>query len=179
MAATNYILAIYRALWSLAEAHSPTAGKLKAANEVRFDDGKPTPPKLRMPVKQAADFPSVTLRYTGKTDTGFTQDPTFAAMETGIVGSGNGWEEQVTLTYQAKIIHDDLRLDVGGLFELEFETAIRKGGPRLGLDYVVGWTTNSQTVETDQDPDAMGHLRRVTTLTINITCLFEGTELIT
>jgi hypothetical protein len=178
MAATNYILAIYRALWTLAEAHTPTAGKLRVGNEVRMDDGKLTPPKLRLN-KQAADFPQVTLRYTGETDTGFEQDPTFSTLDPNVVTSGNSWNEQITLTYQAKVIHDDLRLDVGALFELELKTAIRKGGPTLGLDYVTGWTTNSQTVETDQDPDAMGHLRRVTTLTINVTCLFEGTELIT
>lgn len=177
MAAVNFILAIYQQLWTLAEGHAPTRGKLKDGNEVREDQGRLNPRGAR--AKAPADFPRIILRHTGLTDTGFIQEPTFANLESDILASGQGWQEQATVTYQAKVIHDDLRLDVGASFELELMTALRKGGPRLGIDYIVGWTTNLQTVETDADADAPGRMRRVTTITITVTCLFEGSELIT
>lgn len=177
MAAVNFILAIYQQLWALVERHAPTRGKLKDGNEVREDQGRLNPRGTR--AKAPADFPRIILRHTGIADTGFTQDPTFASLESDIVTSGQGWQEQATVTYDAKIIHDDLRMDVGASFELELLTALRKGGPRLGIDCIVGWTTNSKTVETDADLDAPGRMRRVTTITITVTCLFEGSELIT
>jgi hypothetical protein len=177
MAAANYILAIYQKVFALLEAHAPTAAALKAGNEVREDRGKLNPRGTA--AKQPADFPRIVLRHTGEEDTGFTEDPTFAAMESDIVTSGDGWREKVTLTYEVKAIHDSLNLTSASLFELEAKTAIRKGGPRFGLDYVVGWTTSSKSVETDQDQDAPGRMRRVTTITLSVTCEFEGSELIT
>lgn len=175
MAASNYILAVYQKIFTLLENHAPTAAALKIGNQIREDQGKLNPRGTI--AKQPADFPRIILRHTGMTDSGFTEDATFAAMESDIVDSGDGWSEKVVLNYQAKVIHDSLDLNKASIFELEAMTALRKGGPRLGLDYIVAWTTNALTTEVDNDPDAPGRMRRVTTITINVTCAFEGTEL--
>jgi len=176
MAATNYILAIYQALWNLANAHAPTEAALKLGNQVREDGTHINPRGTR--AKAPADFPRAWLRHTGVSDTGFTEDPTFAAMESDIVTAGDGWGEKIAVTYELKVIHADLVLTKASIFELELMTAIRKGGPRLGLDYVIGWTTNAQTTETATDPDAPDVIRRVTVITITVNCWFEGSELI-
>jgi hypothetical protein len=176
MAATNYILTLYQRIFTLLENHAPTAASLKLGNEVREDQGRLNP--RGSTAKAPADFPRVVLRHTGGTDTGFTEEPTFAAMESDIVTAGGTWIEKVTERFEIKAVYDDLSLNKSSIFELELKTAIRKGGPRLGIDYVTGWSTTTETVETDTDPDFPSRMRRVTKIILTVTCYFEGTELI-
>jgi hypothetical protein len=174
MSATNYLLALYQKIFALAEAHAPTAGKLKIANEVREDRGlrNPNPQRAKAP----ADFPRVVLRDKGVTDSVFNEDATFSTQNDDFDPATDSWSEKITQTYEAKILHDGLNLTNASAFELELMTALRKGGPRLGLPYVTGWTTSSTTTETANDTDGPG-LRRVTTLTIAVSMMFEGPEL--
>lgn len=177
MAAINFILEIYQAIWDLVEAHAPTAGKLKPANEVRFDQGKRQPPKMIMGARQDADFPSVKLEARSLVDQAFTSDPTFAVLNDTFEVADGSWQEPITQTFEAKITHNDFQQDKNWQFEAELMTAIRKGGPRLGLAYVVGWTIQIDRTEKNKE-EAGGTLRPFTLIRITVQMLFEGSELI-
>jgi hypothetical protein len=177
MAALNFLIGPYARVFALLEAHTPTAGKLKVANEMRADVGKAYPEVLD--AKKPADFPRVYLRrprfdgamFTGEETTAFAQENAAFNIAT------DPWEGRFTLTLDGKIVHKDSNDAVNSIFEAEFITALIKGGPKLGLVYVDSWTFNATTIETAKD-EAGGTKRQVTTFTIPIKLIITGDELL-
>ncbi len=167
MAATNFILDIYTALWALLEAHTPVSSVLKIGNEVREDQNK-LYPRTRG-AKLVADFPRIYGKV-GTTD-GALSDETFASED----DAAFGWLEQIVQTYEFKIVHEACDLAKNSILELDVLTALRKGGQDLGFSYVTGWKYNVTRLETNK-AEAAGQLRQITTIIIPVEITFEQAE---
>lgn len=182
MPATNFILAVYQQILALLGANVRVAAALKAGNTVREDQGKFQPRDARG-AKNAVDFPRVYLRQRGFELVAGSQSPdgeelgVFAEEATGFTPSTGDWEEKIGQPFDVKIVHDGLDLAAASAFELDVVEALRDGGTKLGLDYVIGWSYAAQSIETDRDADAPGRMRRVTTITLTVQMHLHGSEL--
>jgi hypothetical protein len=171
MAALNYIQAIHDRIWAIVEGHAPTAGKFRLGNRLKLN--KPTPdnkPKSRQP----ADYPELIIRPTSGTDSAYDTPETFGELD-----SSTGWESEITQTFEVKVTHDTLELDVEA--ELEFLTALRLAGRQLSLSgsplaYVVTWgpITSARSEEVVANRD-----RVVTRFTFPVNMQFTYAQLIT
>jgi hypothetical protein len=182
MPASDYLSAVYDAIWAALEAHA--AWPVKAANRIKLSDSSIDPMKKTW---NDSDFPEATLLYGNINDSLFTLSerynftPTFDP-----AAAGNNWTERIEQVYTLLLIHQDLRGPKSAMLKLETLTALRKvtGAPRLGKSYVqrVGPITSGGdqiVVGRAGEADTGGTKRLLTVLNIPVLMRFNGSDLIT
>lgn len=179
MAATDYLTAVYSKLRALLEGHAPYTSAVKIGNRIYMDGDKIDPFKNAM---QDSDFPQAALFMGDLTDSMFSLEQQYAYR--GVTAQNAVWTEDLTPVYQLAITHPDLRMAPANLLTLEAMTAIRKGGPRLGLEYVqlVGPIRATRTIvtnERDEGGNPTGRRRLRTDITIPVLIRLKGHQLIT
>jgi hypothetical protein len=154
MPATNYDDLEYARLWELLEGHAPVAAAVKPGNRVKLTAGAIVPPKMLMDRKQTADYPELML-LPGDFEWPFFTDKTagYPVYNSGAVIANQSWLELDTQSYNLTISHGDAKWTAAGLLLAEVKTAIRKGGPRLGLSWIwrFGPVTGGTAVEASED----------------------------
>lgn len=180
MAATDYVTQVHDRLWELLEAHSPFAIAFKPGNRIKVVAGKAFPFK---PVhKGDTDVPEAMLVLGDFSDQTFTEASTYrnATALPAAAPSVALWTEE----YRLVITHRDANFGLASQQIMEIRTALRKGGPRLGLGFVWNWGPLSGSRQiiaeaVDEIGELAGTRRLVTTLRIPVTFRFHNGELLT
>lgn len=135
MAATDFIGGVYAKLWTLLEAHGEFTSRVRAGNRIKLDGTATDPFKEFL---KDSDLPQVVIGLGSGSDSQYQltagYDDAYGATVSGLANVGN-----ILQTYVITQITADLRIGVANPLTLEILTALRKGGPRLGLSYVKSW----------------------------------------
>lgn len=178
MAATQYITGVYDKLSELLTAHTAYSSQIRVANRIDWTTGRAIVKKTAGQ-RAPADFPSDELMVGGSTDTGFSLSRHYGMKTTASNISSLTWTERETHNFKLRISSAVLNVATLFLLVAEAKTAIRKGGPRLQLDYVFqreGMTASDPMEELDDN----GRPRLlVCELTIPVTFTFDGQDLLT
>ncbi len=183
MAATQFIVAVYDKIWDLLEAHAPFTDAVRVGNRLDWTLGRAVAKRYALAAGKApGDYPEFSLELGGGQDEWFG-DGHYGMRSPATAPASIIWTEVLRQDYVINIITDEKRITSEQLVYLEAMTAIRKGGPRLGLAYVhhVGGKTTPVTTErtveaTDETANAM---RPVTRITIPVIMKFQGSEMLT
>jgi hypothetical protein len=181
MSATDHWTTIYDRYWTLLEGHAPWAAIFKPGSRIKLSGNVSDPIK---PSIADADLPQATLFMGGDgADSMYTLTQNYAYTTSFVPASGR-WIEDLTVAYVLVLITRDLRLGVMNPALAETLTALRKGGPRLGLESVhawgpVTWQHKITAAEVDANDNPVGTKRMAYTLTIPTTLRFKGASLIT
>jgi hypothetical protein len=180
MSATNYIEIVYGRIWDLLGQYPPLAQAIPVGNRIRLDAALPMPFKT---AKQDGDFPEAVLLAYGGGDSEYSSFKTFPMANAGAIPIAQSWIETWTETFALTINHRDLQLDVALSTEAAALTALRLGGPRLGLPFVHRWgqVAIARQITTGRSPpfDAAGAdgTRRLTsTLEFAVTLRLKGED---
>lgn len=177
MAAQDFLTAIYDKIWALLEAHGPWTALVKPGNRTRFSGDKMNPVKTN---RMDADLIEATL-WPAVID----EDSMFLATENyghkvAFNVSTQSWRERITASFALELITPDLKIKTAHAVILESLTALRKGGPTLGLSYVRSWgpvTMDKRPAE--QLEPISGTRRMVSMINIPVTMHWQGSSLIT
>lgn len=162
-------LQLYSHLWDLFEAYEPWATLVLPGARHRYDHvvGDENPEQT---VHVDSDYPSAEMDIaSGETDMWDT-DPTFA---THALGGPLDNIERHTLVYRAVLISQLLHTQESTNLGRFTRNAIRRAGPKLGLDYVVGVKFKWFVTRRDNMPND-GLTREVTTMDITVVSEIPG-----
>jgi hypothetical protein len=127
VAATDYIKLLIDRAWALLEAHTPWTDAVKVGNRIKFDTkaggrvgGLPN------------DFPRAAIFIAALNDSLFTLEQTYQHRSTFNVNT-MAWTEDLMIALRVLLVFKDQRIASATPLAMETLTALRKGGPALGL----------------------------------------------
>lgn len=179
MAATDFESVVYSKLKALLLAHAPWTALVLENNRVWMDVDVTDPLANRN--WQDGDFPRSVLGVGSFGDTLFNLTPKYAYSPSFNVATEN-WVERLTYTHILTLTHRDLRVVVNNKLRDETMTAIRKGGPRLGLARIVSFSMSGDRFITasalDDAGNPSGTKRMVTRILLTTIVQLHGNELV-
>jgi len=187
MAATDFITTLINRYWTLLEAHAPivtegSAGYIAPRNRIKLTG------TLKDPFKNGwndGDFPELTIGVPAFSDSLFTREQHYNHRPA-YNPTTEPWTEDVQLDVSIEIIHPDMQYAAASARTLEVLTAIRKGGPALGITAfrvqqtgpIIG--RNAVVSGRAGEYANAGGTRRLSTIITNPVLLrFKGSQLIT
>lgn len=182
MAATDYSSTVYARLWALLEGHTPFTDSVAEGNRIKFTADEADPTKGTW---NDADFPECTIFPPQISDTNWSQHRGYGQTRTYNVSTAPAVAMGMSYTYPLVIVHRDWRWGVAGLLVHETLTAIRKGGPALGLNIDPGnLTVDPISVNTtllgESETEKRGGIRRlVSTFQIKVNLQLRSSQLLT
>jgi hypothetical protein len=140
VAATNYIQQTYDRIWDLLEAHAPFISLIRAGNRIDWTTGAINSQAFRTrgdPASLQRAKVELIPPEDG-TDDAFTATPHYGH-DADFAPATEAWIDNPVETYALRLTYPDRRLDLNSVVENEAKTALRKGGPKLGLSWVFRW----------------------------------------
>lgn len=179
MAAQQFITAAYDAIWALLTAHTGFTSNVRAGNRLNWTTGQAEVKRFGLGSKAPSDYAEVSLELGGFIDTGYSLTANYGMRNPAVPVSSLVWTEEYQQDFTLTIVTDAKRITVSQLVELETLTALRKGGPRLGLSTVAKWgpVTGERAFESTDDTGNI--VRPVTRMTIPVLFRFNGQDLLT
>lgn len=162
--ATDYIGNVYSALWTLLEAHSGFTALVKPGNRIKLNGTSANPFKEQL---KDGDLPQVSIGLGTGSDTQYRTTAgygdTYGATVSGLCNTG-----LLTQNFTITQITSDLRVGQANPLTHEILTALRKGGPKLGLSYIKEWGPVSWDHAITATDEARGTLRMVVTFSVPV-----------
>jgi hypothetical protein len=174
---TNFKIQLRDALWDLLEANADVVRLVKAGNRIKANNEAGWLKEL-WDTSAASGYPRLTITSGRWTNSGFTQDSTFATEGVDFLGDFGAWPLQRILTFRIICVSRDLKLDAEDDLEETVQTALLNGGPKFGFQWVTGWTMDANDQERTSRNEANGTQRLITRIRLPITCQFEGADII-
>lgn len=164
-------LEMYDRIWDLLSADPIWPTLVEPGNRIRYDvnpeDEADDVEGLENPMKDTTsegDYPQAVLRMMSGEDSLYTNDETF---ETHSPEGPSHWTEKATRTFRLTVTSQSLGMKESSRLGKLSRNAIRRGGPRLGLQYVTSVTmnwTDREVAISDGEPgqdDQTGGVRRI------------------
>jgi hypothetical protein len=182
MAAIDVQTTLIDRAWALIEARAALTEAFKERNRIKF------PATVKQPFKttwQDGDFPELTIGIPTLTDSWFTIEERFTYSPTFNTAT-QPWTEDVTLAMNLDVVHRDLNLTAANALTSELLTALRLGGPALGITAFrvqrVGPAIARNRIATGRAMEyatTNGTPRWTTQITLPVLVRFKGGALIT
>lgn len=176
MSATNYPKLVYSRIWTLLLAHTPFTTAFPDGKRTRFDGTERDP---RHETIGENNLPHATLFPPSINIGGFTSTPNYGHKLNHDPLTANDWAEIWTLNFRLEVIHRTLEFSPGSLQLMEIATALRKGGPKLGLAYVRRWGPLSAGAAVNSPPELYGESVWRHDLIIPVELFINGSDLVT
>lgn len=175
---TDYKTATFNRLWQLLEAEPQVTTLVTTANRVKLTKAAGWLQDL-FTGRASTDFPQIKINVGQFTNTAYTLQQTFG-MNAVAFAPGVDCDPMVERTAQFPItvVSDIRKIGDSDTLEEAVQLALLKGGPKLGLSYVIKWTmtANQQTTDTNE---ARGTYRLVSRMTMAVTMRFRASTLLT
>lgn len=166
----DYLTAIHNRIWQLLEAHAPFVDRVLPGNRIKFNDNRSDPLKLAI---NDADTPHVTVGQGDFSDSMFTLTPNYA-YPPNVTVANLSWVERITQVYVINMVSRDLQITLHNELKLIICTALRKGGPHMGLGYVQSWGPAAGAPQIVIDDETGNRKRFVSRIAFPVTVQFNG-----
>lgn len=174
MSETDYTSAIYARLWALLEAHATFASLVKPGNRIKLDGSAADPFKQSL---NDGDLPQVVIGMGDAEDSLWTLTQQYAYSHLTPAAQLSGVSREV-MNFTITHVGVDLRIGKANPITHAILTALRKGGPRLGLAYVqtcgpAHYGHRITASQVNEYGDAAGTKRLVVTITVPVAVQFK------
>ncbi len=173
----DFITGPYNALWALWESDAVWAEAVKPGNRIKMG-GKSQADPRKLSKTGDGDYPQAVLELGNFSYQADPKSETFGTFASEFDTATSDWTVYWVQEYRITLTTRTIRIGESDPLLVRTAAALGKGYPALGLDYVYNIGKVSATMKDTDADEAKGTLRKVMTLTIPITLIFQGRDLV-